>query len=116
MGNSLRDSFELKRDVHANIAELRRHLGSVQRELSLEGLAQLLNERDGGQRNASTIQRWERTTEPDLASIKLMADLAGVAFEEFALGAKRRAKLEKPDVPAPRPSEQRTAEKRRKPA
>lgn len=83
----MKREFRLQGTVNANVAELRRYLGSAVRELPLSGLAALLNQRDGRKRSASSIQRWEEGAEPDYASTKLMADLAGVSFEEFALGA-----------------------------
>lgn len=84
-----RAHFALRASVHENVAELRRVLGSVEKPLPLGGLARVLNDADGRSRNASTIQRWEEGAEPDLGSIRLMASLAGVTFEEFALGGQR---------------------------
>lgn len=86
-GDSLAD-FTLRATVHENIVELRRALGSVTRPLSRADLAKVLNDQDPArQRNYSTIERWENAgIEPDYRSTKLMADLAGVSFEDFALG------------------------------
>lgn len=80
--------FRLRESVHANIAELRRALGSVTRPLSRADLAKVLNDQDPArQRNYSTIERWENAgVEPDFRSTKIMADMAGVSFEDFALG------------------------------
>jgi hypothetical protein len=93
--------------VNENVVELRRYLGSAVRELSLAGLARVLNERDSRQRSASAIQRWEDGAEPDLGSIAIMSELAGVTFEEFALGTgapQAKAKISEGGIPAPRPS------------
>lgn len=116
--------FLLGEDVHANVAQLLEALGSVKRALSYGDLAELLNERDQSRkRYPSTVQKWIEGVVPDLRSIKLMAELAGVSFEEFALGttpitsgkkaltramaaaadAPRGAQLEPKDVPAPDP-------------
>jgi transcriptional regulator with XRE-family HTH domain len=80
--------FALQASVSRNVIELRRVLGSATRPLSLADLARLLNQRGAGRsRSASLVQRWERgESEPDIESIRLMADLAGVSFENFALG------------------------------
>jgi transcriptional regulator with XRE-family HTH domain len=123
--------------VHANIAELRRFLGSRTRALSYSDLAELLNARDTSRRrNASTVQRWEKSgVEPDLNSIAAMAELAGVTFQEFALGAvattpttgrealeravsatSSSSTVEKKDVPAPRPGAKPAADKGRESA
>lgn len=72
--------------MHENVAALRIFLGSAERPLSLSGLARTLNRADGRARSASTVQRWEEGAEPDLSSIRIMAQLAGVSFEAFALG------------------------------
>jgi hypothetical protein len=81
-----RGKFELQADVHKNVYELRVFLGVDEGELSLARLAARLNARDGRRRSASTIQRWEEGAEPDYESTKLMAEMAGVRFEQFALG------------------------------
>lgn len=88
-------SFELKANVHENVEELRRVLGSVTRPISRADLATLLNQRDPSrQRNATTVRRWElERVEPDYDSVGIMADLAGVGFESFARGARAAAGL-----------------------
>lgn len=83
------EPFRIGKDVAANIRELRRVLGSRTRELSRDDLAALLNERLAP-RDAVTgsgLRWWEtRQGEPGVRVIAVMADLAGVAFEAFALG------------------------------
>jgi hypothetical protein len=94
-GDFLRAAFDLRADVHLNVKALREYLGSAERELSLGGLARLLNEADGRSRSASTIQRWEEGAEPDYGSTRLMAEMAGVSFEAFALGVAEPAAAQK---------------------
>jgi hypothetical protein len=81
-------SFELQSDVASNVFALRRALGSVTKELSRADLARLIGERHPGRTpNATTVERWEKKrVEPDYHSTRIMAELAGVAFELFALG------------------------------
>lgn len=89
--NAATKPFELKSNVGENVAELRRVLGSVKRPLSRDDFAELLNQRDPARARAyATIERWENSgVEPDYQSARIMADLAGVTFEEFALGVKK---------------------------
>jgi len=111
-GSFLRPVFELQGDVHGNVRALREFLGSAERELSLGGLARVLNQVDGRQRSASTIQRWEEGAEPDYDSAKLMADMAGISFEEFALGpAKPHPKVPRSIVEDARAGNRRGAAK-----
>jgi transcriptional regulator with XRE-family HTH domain len=81
--------FRIGKDVAANIRELRRVLGSRTRELSRDDLAALLNERlsEADAVSGSGIRWWEqREGEPGIRVIAIMAELAGVSFEAFALG------------------------------
>lgn len=115
--------FELGKDVHANVAALLKALGSVTRPLSYRDLAALLNQRDNArpaedrrelpprQRNVATIQRWLEGIEPDLLSLRIMADLAGVPFEAFALGTGRAPRPGAHGTPAPRPTAERRPKK-----
>jgi len=93
----LRDEFTLQESVTKNVAELCRVLGSIDKPLSYRRLAARLNEADGGKRSASSIQRWLVGAEPDIQSIRIMAQIAGVSFEAFALGdpakQKRRPRM-----------------------
>jgi transcriptional regulator with XRE-family HTH domain len=109
-------AFVLGPDVHANVHALRVALGSITRELSTAELAKMIADRHPGGRAVSStvIQRWEKGgVEPDIHSIRLMAELAGVAYEQFALGTGTR-NTERPAVPPPvedtRPSYVRLAE------
>jgi transcriptional regulator with XRE-family HTH domain len=81
-------SFRLADTIGLNIVALRHALGSVRRELSRDGLAELLSEGHPTRRlGGSTIARWERgDTEPDLHSLRVMAALAGVTPGQFAYG------------------------------
>lgn len=88
----MRPPFEVQPDVHRNVVQLRHALGSATRALSQADLAELLNAKDGGTRGQSTIRNWEKGTEPDLQSIRLMAELAECSFEEFALGLPPRGR------------------------
>lgn len=82
-----RPVFELQANVFANVRALREALGSVAKELSLADFAEAINQAHAGrQLNSTTIARWESGVEPDLESIAIMAKLAGVTFEQFALG------------------------------
>jgi hypothetical protein len=94
---AVRPAFELQATVHRNVEELRRYLGSATRPLSFAALAEILNEKDERRRSRSSVKRWEDGAEPDYASAKLMAQFAGVTFEEFCLGA--RATLSHDAVP-----------------
>lgn len=81
-------TFEVGPDVAANVKALRAFLGSVERELSLSGLAKQINARHPHRRklNSTTIARWEDGGVPDFESLRIMATLAGVTFELFTLG------------------------------
>lgn len=85
--------FVLQGDVHANIAELRRALGSALRPLSYGDLARMVNERKPPKPlNSTKLQRWEKEgVEPDYHAARLMAQLAGVTYEAFTLGARYAA-------------------------
>src|SRR6185437_6208905 len=74
-----RGVFVLGRSVHENVRALRHALGSIRRELSAADLAERIAEVHPFDRpiSASTVQRWEKAIEPDLWSIKIMAELAG---------------------------------------
>jgi hypothetical protein len=76
-------------------------LGSVSRELSAAELGRLVSARhpDGRSVSASQVQRWEDAVEPDLESIRIMALMADVPFEAFALGVKKGS----PGKPVGRP-------------
>lgn len=79
--------FVLGRNVHENVRQLRVALGSITRPLGVIDLARVLSDRHPERSiSMSTVQRWEAGTEPDLLSIRVMADLAGVTFEQFAFG------------------------------
>jgi hypothetical protein len=85
--------FVLWADVHENVRALRVAAGSVVSELSAARLAALIAEKHSDRRiSASLVQRWETSVEPDYESTGIMAELAGVTFEEFAMGdpAKRK--------------------------
>lgn len=102
--------FDIKKDVAGNIRELRRVLGSRTRELSRDDLAELLNQRLLGEHavSASGLRWWEQGEgEPGVRVIAVMAELAGVSFEAFALGVEEREKRAAPPVangftPSPR--------------
>jgi hypothetical protein len=80
--------FELGRDVHENVRNLRRALGSVAAELSAARLAGLVGSAHPTRRvSPSQVQRWEVDVEPDYLSTIIMAHYAGVSFEQFALGS-----------------------------
>ena len=84
--NSGMPKFRLGQTVGENVEALRKALGSVTKELSRDDLAALVSERHPGNRtlNASTIRRWEKgETEPDLASLGILAELAGVPIDQF---------------------------------
>jgi hypothetical protein len=82
--------FQLQRTPRENIVELRRALGAIHKPLSLRALAELVNAAHPTKTiDFKTVDRWTRAedpVEPDLVSIVIMAGLAGVSFEEFALG------------------------------
>ncbi len=81
-------TFTIGENVSANVQELRRFLGSISKPLSFDDLATIVAEKHPTRRtlNGTTVMRWADGTEPDIASIAIMANLAGVSFEEFALG------------------------------
>jgi transcriptional regulator with XRE-family HTH domain len=94
-------NFALDRTVAGNIRALRRALGSAVRELSLNDLAGLISEQhpDRPALNATTLRRWESgESEPDLRSLYIMAQLAGVSMEQFAAVGRQ---AEEKDSPAP---------------
>lgn len=73
----------------ARIFELRVALGSAVKPLSRLYLMRMLNERlpEKDQISEPSIRRWEvENVEPPYAASAVMADLAGMTFEEFALG------------------------------
>lgn len=83
-------NFRLTQTVSGNVRALRVALGSVVRELSREALAEIVSERHPDKRplNTTTVARWEAgESEPDLHSLRIMAELAGVSMEQFAFGA-----------------------------
>lgn len=85
-------------NVHENISALREALGSVERPLSFAALARRVGV------GSTSIQRWEKDgAEPDIHSIRRMAELAGVTYEEFALGdpAKRADPFASDDMGVP---------------
>lgn len=89
--------FELGENVTENVIALRKALGSVAKPLSYADFAKLLV-REGHPRktlNASTVYDWTRGAEPDIASIRVMADIAGVPFELFALGRAPRVEIQR---------------------
>lgn len=80
-------AFALGPSVHDNVKALRKALGSVVDELSQAKLAALVQSAHPERKvSASQVQRWEADVEPDYLSVVIMARLAGVTFEEFALG------------------------------
>lgn len=81
-------NFQLGKDIHENVRALRVALGSVTKELSRDDLAKLIRDEhpEGRTLNGTTVQRWEADVDPDLQSLRIMAKLAGVSFEQFALG------------------------------
>lgn len=87
------DSFAIQGSVHDNVRELRGYLGSHNHRgertvvMPRDDLAALIAARHPDRKpNGSTVQRWEEGTDPDITSIAIMAGLAGVPFEKFALG------------------------------
>lgn len=80
--------FRLQATIQENVKELRRALGSITDELSRAKLAEIIKDRHPLNRpvNGTTVERWEGSGEPDIWSTKIMAQLAGVSYEEFALG------------------------------
>lgn len=72
------------------IYAIRERLGSVTRPLSLRDAAKLLSERLPTDKRvaSSTLERWEKGLggEPPIAVLEVMAELAGISFEEFATG------------------------------
>lgn len=88
----MRPSFVLGADVHENVAALRVALGSISRPLSFAGLAEIVGV------GATSIQRWEKDgAEPDIRSMRRMAELAGVTFEQFAVGNGTAPSIQLPD-------------------
>lgn len=72
---------------------LRQALGSVRRPLSMGDMAALLTKKlkRSPPFSASTIQRWETGIhEPDIETLRVLAELAGVSFESFVLGDKAK--------------------------
>lgn len=102
--------FQLKATVHENVLELRVALGSATRKLSRDDLAQLIAKKHSTRGpNGTSVQRWEEGGEPDYESARIMAELAGVTFEEFALG---RAGLSRQQVPVGPAEERQEPEER----
>lgn len=96
--------FVLGANVSENVFALRVAAGSVMSPLSTAKMAALVGARHATRKVTPTlIQRWEEGVEPDYESLRILAELAGVSFEAFALG--RQA------VEDTRPSYQRIAEK-----
>ena len=92
------DSFAPQPSVHENVKELRAYLGARNHRgerlalLPRDELAALVGERHPTRKpNGSTVQRWEEDGEPDIDSIAILADLAGISFEAFAAPSVRRA-------------------------
>lgn len=89
-------SFRLRENVFENVLELRHALGSATRALSRDDLASMIAERHRARApNGSSVQRWEEGREPDYESARIMADLAGVSFEDFCFGKPAVAKLQR---------------------
>lgn len=86
--------FVLQATVSENVLELRKALGSVKRMLSRDDLAAAIAESHPSKRvpNGTTVQRWEEGGEPDFHSTRIMALMAGVSFDEFALGDPKKRK------------------------
>lgn len=80
--------FDLGGNVTENVVALRKALGSVAKPLSFADFAALLVQHGHPRKtlNASTVYDWTKGAEPDIASILIMSQLAGVSFEHFALG------------------------------
>lgn len=88
------DSFTPQDSVHANVVELRGYLGPHDHRgnrialLPRDDLAAMIAKLHPSRKpNGSTVQRWEEGTEPDIASMEIMSDLAETSFELFVLGA-----------------------------
>lgn len=83
-------TFRLGADLAQNIEALRVALGSATRRLSRDDLAEMISERlPHVTVSGSAIRWWEsRKGEPGVRVIAVMAELAGVSFERFALGAR----------------------------
>lgn len=80
-------NFGLTSTVSGNVRALRVALGSAVRPLSLSDLARMISEQHPARRtlNGTTVGRWESgESEPDLASLHIMAKWAGVSMEQFA--------------------------------
>jgi transcriptional regulator with XRE-family HTH domain len=74
--------------IPQSVAALRARLGSAVRPLSFADLARLISADHPGTVSTTTVYRWELgSREPDLHSLRIMADLAGVSMEAFAFGA-----------------------------
>jgi hypothetical protein len=86
---SARD-FRLQDTVRENVLELMRALGAIERPLSLRGLAAQIARRHPTKRiDFKAVARWVRDVdpvEPDIVSLAIMSQLAGVDFMHFALG------------------------------
>lgn len=82
-------TFRLRSSLAENIAALREALGSAKRALSRDDLAEMIRDVDASlDVTGSGIRWWEqRRGEPGVRVIQVMAQLAGVPFERFALGA-----------------------------
>lgn len=85
-------AFQLRGSVRENVMELMRVMGTVEGALSLRGFARQISARHPIKKiDYKTVERWTRAIEPiepDLVSIVVMASMAGVSFEDFALGKK----------------------------
>jgi hypothetical protein len=114
--NFSRPGFTLGGNVTDNVRALRVALGSVSKELSMADLAALINQRHKDrQMSATTVMRWEGGVEPDIESIAIMAQLAGVTFEQFARGdPEKRAKPGRRGAAAPRRSTTTTPRTKKK--
>lgn len=88
--NSGMPNFSVGRSVGENVRNLRVALGSIVRELSRQALADTIAAVHPDKRKVgdSLVERWESgASEPDLHSLRIMAQLAGVTMEQFAFGA-----------------------------
>lgn len=105
--------FRLQATLRENVAELMRVLGTVENPLSLRGLARQIDQRHPEKTiDYKMVERWVREDdpiEPDMISIAIMAGLAGVRFEFFALGRRHlvtdlatgETRIEEVDQPEP---------------
>jgi hypothetical protein len=103
--------FQLQATLRENVVELRRVLGSIERPLSLRSLAEQISRRHRTKRiDFKTVERWVREVdpvEPDVGSIAVMAELAGVTFADFALGARSATERDAGPVARPGPDPDR---------